>query len=68
MRFIHAADIHLGSLLHGLERYEGAPIEEIRGVGAYSAHPKLAFEAGLRHPDLHLDNVICASAAVGPRT
>ena len=32
MRFIHAADIHLGSLLHGLERYEGAPIEEIRGV------------------------------------
>lgn len=32
MRFIHAADIHLDSALHGLERYEGAPVEEIRGA------------------------------------
>lgn len=31
-RFIHAADIHLDSALHGLERYEGAPIEEIRSA------------------------------------
>ena len=30
MRFIHTADIHLDSPLTGLERYEGAPIEEIR--------------------------------------
>ena len=30
MKFIHAADIHLDSALHGLERYEGAPVEEIR--------------------------------------
>lgn len=29
-KFIHAADIHLDSPLHGLERYEGAPVEEIR--------------------------------------
>lgn len=29
-KFIHAADIHLDSPLRGLERYEGAPIEEIR--------------------------------------
>lgn len=29
-RFIHAADIHLDSPLKGLERYEGAPIDEIR--------------------------------------
>ena len=28
--FIHAADIHLDSPLRGLERYEGAPVEEIR--------------------------------------
>ncbi|MCB1755602.1 MAG: DNA repair exonuclease [Gammaproteobacteria bacterium] len=28
--FIHAADLHLDSPLHGLERYEGAPVEEIR--------------------------------------
>ena len=28
--FIHAADIHLDSALHGLERYEGAPVDEIR--------------------------------------
>ncbi|MEA2564204.1 MAG: repair protein SbcD/Mre11 [Acidobacteriota bacterium] len=31
-RFIHAADIHLDSPLRGLERYEGAPVEEIRGA------------------------------------
>ena len=32
MRFIHAADVHLDSPLRGLERYEGAPVEEIRGA------------------------------------
>ena len=31
-KFIHAADIHLDSPLKGLERYEGAPVEEIRGA------------------------------------
>ncbi len=31
-RFIHAADIHLDSALRGLERYEGAPVDEIRGA------------------------------------
>jgi DNA repair protein SbcD/Mre11 len=30
--FIHAADIHLDSPLKGLERYENAPIERIRGA------------------------------------
>jgi exonuclease SbcD len=37
-RFLHAADIHLDSPLRGLERYEGAPVEEIR------AAPRRAFE------------------------
>ena len=32
MRFLHAADIHLDSSLRGLERYEGAPVEEIRSA------------------------------------
>lgn len=32
MRFIHSADIHLDSPLRGLERYEGAPVEEVRGA------------------------------------
>ena len=32
MKFIHTADIHLDSSLHGLERYEGAPVEEIRSA------------------------------------
>ena len=31
-KFIHAADIHLDSPLSGLERYEGAPVEEIRSA------------------------------------
>ena len=28
--FLHAADIHLDSPLRGLDRYEGAPVDEIR--------------------------------------
>lgn len=32
MKFIHAADIHLDSPLKGLDVYEGAPVEEIRGA------------------------------------
>jgi DNA repair exonuclease SbcCD nuclease subunit len=31
-KFIHAADIHLDSQLKGLERYDGAPVEELRGA------------------------------------
>ncbi|HET6882293.1 MAG TPA: DNA repair exonuclease [Pirellulales bacterium] len=31
-KFLHAADIHLDSPLRGLERYEGAPVEQIRGA------------------------------------
>ena len=30
IKFIHAADIHLDSPLKGLERYEGAPVDDIR--------------------------------------
>lgn len=32
MKFLHAADLHLDSPLRGLERYEGAPVDEIRGA------------------------------------
>ncbi|MGE0288462.1 MAG: exonuclease SbcCD subunit D [Bradyrhizobium sp.] len=32
MRFLHASDLHLDSPLRGLERYEGAPVEEVRGA------------------------------------
>ena len=32
MKFLHAADIHLDSPLKGLERYEGAPVDLIRGA------------------------------------
>jgi len=32
IKIIHAADVHLDSPLCGLERYEGAPVEEIRGA------------------------------------
>jgi DNA repair exonuclease SbcCD nuclease subunit len=31
-RFLHAADLHLDSPLRGLERYEDAPVEEVRGA------------------------------------
>lgn len=33
LTFIHAADFHLDSPLRGLDRYEGAPVEEIREAG-----------------------------------
>ena len=32
MRFIHAADLHIDSPLRGLDRYEGAPVERLRGA------------------------------------
>lgn len=31
-RFLHAADIHLDSPLHGLARYDGVPLQEVRGA------------------------------------
>ncbi len=45
-KFIHGADIHLDSPLRGLERYDGAPIEEIRGAtrGAFENLVDLAIE------------------------
>jgi DNA repair exonuclease SbcCD nuclease subunit len=32
MRFVHAADLHIDSPLRGLDRYPGAPAEQIRGA------------------------------------
>ncbi|MBV9492455.1 MAG: DNA repair exonuclease [Verrucomicrobia bacterium] len=32
MKFVHAADIHLDSPLRGLQRYEGAPVGELRNA------------------------------------
>lgn len=32
MRFVHAADLHIDSPLRGLSRYEGAPLERLRGA------------------------------------
>ncbi len=49
MKFIHAADIHLDSPLTGLENYEGAPVELIRGASrkALSNLVELALEEGV---------------------
>jgi exonuclease SbcD len=43
-KFIHAADIHLDSPLLGLDQYDGAPVEAIRGAtrGAFSNLVQLA--------------------------
>jgi DNA repair protein SbcD/Mre11 len=32
VKFVHAADLHIDSPLCGLERYEGAPVERVRGA------------------------------------
>ena len=31
-KFLHAADLHLDSPLTGLERYEGAPVDQVRSA------------------------------------
>jgi len=48
-KFIHAADIHLDSALHGLERYEGAPVGEIRSATrrAFDNLIELAIDEGV---------------------
>lgn len=45
-KFIHAADIHIDSPLRGLEAYEGAPVDQIRGATreAFSNLVALAIE------------------------
>jgi DNA repair exonuclease SbcCD nuclease subunit len=45
-KFIHAADLHLDSPLLGLDRYEGAPVEAIRGATrkAFSKLVRLAMD------------------------
>lgn len=47
--FIHAADIHLDSPLMGLERYEGAPVDHVRGATrrAFQNLVNLALETGV---------------------
>src|SRR5437588_288361 len=44
MRFLHAADIHLDSPLRGLDEYEGAPVQALRGATrkAFAALTQLA--------------------------
>ena len=44
--FIHAADLHIDSPLRGLEAYEGAPLQQLRGATrkAASALVQLAIE------------------------
>jgi DNA repair exonuclease SbcCD nuclease subunit len=32
MKIVHAADLHLDSPLRGLERYDGAPVDRVRGA------------------------------------
>jgi DNA repair exonuclease SbcCD nuclease subunit len=32
VKFVHAADLHVDSPLRGLDRYPGAPVEELRGA------------------------------------
>jgi len=49
VKFLHAADVHLDSPLHGLERYEGAPVEGLRGATrrAFDNLVDLAIEEGV---------------------
>jgi DNA repair exonuclease SbcCD nuclease subunit len=54
-RFLHAADIHLDSPLHGLAKYEGIQIDEVRGA------TRAAFDNLIRRAiDEEVDFVIIA--------
>jgi DNA repair exonuclease SbcCD nuclease subunit len=54
-RFLHAADIHLDSPLHGLARYEGVPVDEVRGA------TRAAFDNLIRYAiDQKVDFVVIA--------
>ena len=55
MKFIHAADLHIDSPLRGLDRYEGAPVDQLRGASrrAFIALVDLAL-------DEHVDLVVLA--------
>lgn len=46
MKFIHAADLHVDSPLRGLDSYEGAPVQRLRGATrqALSALVELAID------------------------
>lgn len=45
MKFIHSADIHLDSPLVGLQLYDGAPVEEIRGATRRALQNLIEFAA-----------------------
>lgn len=49
MKFIHAADLHIDSPLRGLDSYEGAPVQRLRGASrqALIALVNLAIEQGV---------------------
>ncbi|KAE8760832.1 DNA repair exonuclease [Paraburkholderia madseniana] len=49
MKFIHAADLHVDSPLRGLDSYDGAPVERLRGATRQSliALVDLAIEQGV---------------------
>jgi exonuclease SbcD len=54
-RFLHAADIHLDSPLHGLSRYDGLPVDDIR------AATRTAFDNLVQHAiDEGVDFVVIA--------
>ncbi|MEO8455546.1 MAG: DNA repair exonuclease [Sphingomicrobium sp.] len=54
-RFLHAADIHLDSPLHGLAKYDGLPVDEVRGA------TRAAFDNLIRLAiDEHVDFVVIA--------
>ena len=42
-RFLHAADIHLDSPLRGLARYDGVPLDEVRGAARAAFDRLVAF-------------------------
>jgi DNA repair exonuclease SbcCD nuclease subunit len=43
MKLVHAADLHLDSPLRGLERYEGAPVEQMRGATRHALENLVTF-------------------------
>ena len=65
LRFFHAADLHVDSPLRGLDRYEGAPVERLRGATRRALVELLKLGIDTAHP-LHGELVRKAIEALVP--
>ena len=68
MKFIHAADLHIDSPLRGLSRYEGAPVERLRGATRHALARLVQQRGGSLIPPFDHLPVMAGQAKTRPAT